>query len=447
MAASVKILILGCAKNRADAETVAGLLEKEGYGIVDSDGPADVALLFTCAFVRDAEEESAETLVELQEHKYGGEVKALVVAGCMPERHRGETDIGEALPGVDAWVSATDYRKLPRIIENALQHKRRFTLPPRKGFLPRKEPRRSLGDEPFSYVKISEGCKNRCAYCTIPAIKGDFRSRPTSHIIAEATEMVEMGAKEIVLVGQDTAMYGIDRYGKQKLAHLLKKTANALPDTWIRVMYSHPAHLKEDVLETIASFPNICPYVDIPVQHAADSVLKRMGRPGSRVELENTINTIRRIIPGAVIRTTVMVGFPGETESEFEQLADFVRTRRLERLGAFAYSREENTPAYNMPGQVPERIKAERLDIIMRLQQEISWEINRDWVGKRVEALVDGPSEEAEGRIAARSVFHAPEVDGEIYLPDNYFEPGERLTVEITDAFVYDLEAVPLTGC
>jgi len=426
MAEIVKIVILGCAKNRADAETAAGLLEKEGYRIADSDDPADVALLFTCAFVRDAQEESVETILELQERKHKGDIKALVVTGCMPERHRAETDIGEVLPGVDAWVSAADYRKLPRIIRRALRGERKFDLPSRKGFLPRREPRRRLGREPFSYVKISEGCDNRCAYCTIPDIKGRFRSRPMSQVVDEAAEMASHGAREIVLVGQDTALYGADRYGKPRLAQLLEKTAKELPDTWIRVMYSHPAHLGEEVLDTVASFPNICPYLDIPVQHAADSILKRMGRPGSRARIENMISTIRRIVPQVVIRTTVMVGFPGETEEEFNRLVDFVRSQRLERLGAFAYSREENTPAFHMPGQVPESLKQERLDIIMRLQQEISWEIHQDWIGRTLEALVDGPSRQMEGRTAARSMFHAPEVDGEIYLSGDDYKPGDR---------------------
>ncbi len=445
MAKRIKFVILGCPKNRADAEAVAGILKDAGFDIVGWDEEADAAILFTCSFVRDAEEETMNTIVELGKLKRAGKLRALLVVGCMPQRHRGEKGIADDLPEVDAWVGAADYPKLPKIIERAFGDKRHFRVPQKAGFLPGRGPRLRLGTEPYSYLKISEGCENRCAYCTIPGIKGDFRSRPMGQLLDEAEKLVDAGAKEIVLVGQDTALYGIDRYGHKRLGKLLRKMAERTPEAWVRVMYCHPAHLEDDVVETIAEFSNICPYLDIPIQHAANSVLRRMGRQGSGTEIEKLIRRIREKVPEIILRTTVMVGFPGETQAEFRELVDFVKSIRFERLGAFAYSREEGTPAYNMRGQVSERVKLDRLDIVMRMQQEISWEIHQDWEGKEMEVLVDGVSEDRPGRLTARSMAYAPEVDGEVYIPaDQGFQPGDVIEVRITDALPYELEGEPL---
>ena len=440
----VKMVVLGCPKNRADSEAVAGILRDAGHNIVGFDEEADAVLVFTCAFVRDAEEESMSSIADMEELKRKNKIKALVVVGCLPERHRGETGISAVLPEVDAWVGAADFPKMPQILKEALGGKRRFKLSKSAGFLPGQKPRLRLGIEPFSYLKISEGCLNRCAYCTIPNIKGDFRSRPISQLIAEAEMLVEAGAKEIVLVGQDTALYGIDRYGRSRLSDLLTKLAWRLPQTWLRVMYCHPAHLNDLVFKTIAEFPNICPYIDVPIQHISNSMLRRMGRHVSRKTIERIIENARKNIPGLVLRTTVMVGFPHESESEFKELLDFIKTIRFERLGAFAYSQEEGTRAFRMPGQINERVKLERLDIVMRTQQQISWEISQDLVGKEIDVLIDGPAEDWSGWTAARSMEYAPEVDGAIYIPDRGFKPGDRITARITDALVYDLEAEPL---
>jgi len=440
------MMVLGCPKNRADSEAVAGLLKGAGYDVVGWEKEADAAILFTCAFVRDAEEESIGAIVELEEQKRKGTIRALLVVGCMPERHRAESGVSGDLPDVDAWVGAADYRKMPQILKNALVGKRHFFKSQRAGFLPERAKRFRLGHEPFSYLKISEGCRNRCAYCTIPYIKGGFRSRPLGRLVEEAENLVEAGAKEIVIVGQDTALYGIDRYGQPKLADLLKKFALRLPKTWLRVMYCHPAHLNDLVLETIAEFPNICPYLDMPIQHVSDSILRRMGRRVSRKTIERTIETARKKVPGITLRTTVMVGFPGETDSQFNEILDFIKTIRFERLGAFAYSREEGTRAFNMPGRIPEKIKLDRLDVLMRTQQEISWDINRDLVGSEMTALVDGPAEDSPESVAARSMAHAPEVDGCIYIKNRGSKPGDFIKVRITDALVYDLEAEPISG-
>jgi len=363
----------------------------------------------------------------------------------MPQRHRGEKGITHDLPEVDAWVGAADFKKLPKILDRVSSGKRHFNVPKRAGFLSGRDPRLMLGTEPYSYLKISEGCRNRCKYCTIPSIKGNFRSRPMGQVLDEAEKLVEAGAREIVLVGQDTALYGIDRYGRSRLGKLLRKMAERAHEAWIRVMYCHPAHLEDDVIETIAAFANICPYLDIPIQHAADSVLRRMGRESRRADIERLIERIREKVPGIVLRTTVMVGFPGESETEFHELVDFIKKVRFERLGAFAYSREEGAPAYRMRGQISDRVKLDRLDIVMRLQQEICLEIHQDLEGKKIEVMVDGPALDKPGRLSARSMAHAPEVDGEIFIPDQGYRAGDKLKVIITNALPYDLEAEPVS--
>lgn len=437
----VKFIVLGCPKNRADSEIVAGILGEGGYKVVSFDEKADAALLFTCAFVGDAEEESIGSIVELEHIRKQGDIGAVVVLGCMPERHSSEKGLDADLPNVDAWVGAADYRKLPKILDRIFEGKRRFTPPAKKGFLPARDPRKRLGDEPFSYLKISEGCRNRCSYCTIPSIKGDFRSRTISQIVFEAESLAEDGAREIILVGQDTALYGADRYGRRRLAGLMKNIAERLPDVWLRVMYCHPAHLDEAVLETMARFPNICKYIDLPIQHASDPILKKMRRKITKAKIEKIVRRIREIVPDVTIRTTVIVGFPGETKKDFAALMNFIETMRFERLGAFAYSPEEGTPAYRMPGQIPERIKMDRLDAVMQLQQEISFDLLQYWKGKELSVMVDHASEDRPGWVAARSMAFAPEIDGAIYIRDNGLKAGDRVWVKITDALPYDLEA------
>lgn len=437
---SVKLVILGCPKNKADAEDIAGILKENGFLVTEDDIPTDVVILLTCSFVRDAEEEAVDFIQSLIEEKKRGKFNALIVAGCFPQRHRNE-NLREALPEVDAWLGAHNYKQVPDIVKKVIDGYPFDILPSQAGYLPGKVKRKKLGTEPFAYVKISEGCKNRCAYCTIPLIRGDFRSRRMNDIVDECAKLVEeQGVKEIVLVGQDTALYGTDLYGESKLALLLKKTAKRIGKAWLRVMYSHPAHLEFPVLDAIAEHSNICRYLDIPIQHASTTVLKRMGRHCCRSSLEKLIISIRKHLPEAVLRTTVMVGFPGETQAEFQELLDFIKWARFERLGAFPYSREEGTRAYEMRPQVSAKVKERRLDAVMMLQQEISWEIQQEWVGRELDVLVDGQAPDREGWVVARSMFHAPEVDAGIYINNAQLKVGEMVKVKITDALAYDLE-------
>lgn len=439
----IKLVVLGCPKNRADAEAVAGFFHDAGFDVTEAEGRADAAVVLTCAFVRDAEEEAIEHIMSLIEERREGNIRALMVSGCLPQRHRGE-DFFKALPEVDAWVSASDYPRIGYIMKQALSGSHWRKVSAAAGYLPDRPRRVRLGLTPFAYVKISEGCRNRCAYCAIPSIRGDFRSRPMARVVDEAASLVEDGGvKEIVLVGQDTALYGADLYGEQRLATLIRRVAQRLPETWLRVMYAHPAHLTADVLDAIAEHENVCPYLDIPMQHASTSVLKRMGRPGSARELEKLIGLIRKKIPDVVLRTTVMVGFPGETDKEFKELTGFMERMRIERLGAFPYSREEGTRAHDMKGQVRADVKQRRLDIVMRLQQEISWDIQQDWVGREMIVLIDGPDPERPGWSLARSRYHAPEVDAGVNI-EKSLPPGSLLKVRIIDALPYDLEATPV---
>jgi ribosomal protein S12 methylthiotransferase len=440
----IRFVILGCPKNRADAESVAGILSEAGYFVAEDEKKANTAIVFTCAFLRDAEDESIEAITELEDLKRKGEIEHIIVVGCLPERHKDEKDIESSLPGVDAWIGASDYKKLPRILSLVHDGRRCFRAPDKLGYLAGKEKRLKLGTAPYAYLKISEGCRNRCAYCAIPSIKGALRSRPLGRLIREAESLVKAGVKELVVVGQDTTSYGLDRCGKPKLSELLRGIAAELPDTWIRVMYCHPAHLDVSVLETIAEFKNICPYIDMPVQHISDKMLRAMGRSGSGSKIKKVIENARETIPDLALRTTLMVGFPGETESDFRELLEFAQTVRFDRLGAFAYSGEEGTRAYNMPRQVSERIKQRRLDVIMRAQQEISLDKNQNMVGKTIEVIVDGVSFDRPDFMETRSRFHAPEIDGAIYVPKGKLKPGDLIKVKISDGFVYDLEGKPV---
>lgn len=436
----VRLVTLGCPKNRADAEDIAGILKNDGFSVTEDDVPTESVILLTCSFVRDAEEESVAFVQSLIDEKKSGKFKTLIVAGCFPQRHRDE-NLRDALSEVDAWLGAHDYDRVSSVVRGVGEGFHYDALSHQAGYLPGKIKRKKLGDEPFAYVKISEGCSNRCAYCTIPMIRGDFRSRRMSDIVDECAYLVEeQGVKELVLVGQDTAIYGSDLYGRSKLALLLKKTAKRIGKAWLRVMYSHPAHFQPDVLDAVAENSNICPYLDIPIQHAADSVLERMDRHYSRAELEELIIRIRNRLPHAVLRTTVMVGFPGETKAEFQELLKFIKWARFERLGAFPYSREEGTKAYSMRPQVSSGVKEKRLDEVMTLQQEISWEIQQERIGKELYVLVDGYANDREGWVFARSMFDAPEVDGGIYINNSRLKPGNIVKVKIVDALPYDLE-------
>ena len=423
---------LGCPKNFNDTQVAKGVLLKAGIGLADEPDDADVIIVNTCGFINDAKRESIERIFDFCEYKNEG--KKLVVSGCLSQRYA--SDLADEMPEVDCFLGVNDYERLPEILKN-LGKERICTGGRYEDILPRLE--RVLDDNPFSStLKIAEGCNNRCAYCVIPSIRGGFRSKKMEDVIAEANELAEAGCKELILIAQDVTNYGIDLYGKYKLADLLTELCKIDGIQWIRLMYCYEDRITDELIDVIAREPKICHYIDIPIQHASDAVLKGMRRRSTEESIKNTIKRLKDKVPDIHIRTTLIVGFPGESEEDYETLYDFVGEMKFARLGVFAYSQEEGTPAGEMENQIDEEIKQERLDAIMREQLEISLELNKEKIGSVLEVLVE--EEDEDGSYIGRSRFDAPEIDNSvIFTSDRKLKPGDIVNVEIKDAFDYDL--------
>lgn len=433
----VGMLSLGCARNLVDSEVMLGLLSKAGFELCDEIETSDVAIVNTCAFIREAKEESVDAILRVGELKKEGKVKAIVVAGCLPQRY-GKMLFDE-LREVDALVGCGDHPKIVDIIGRILKGARVSKIGLPRFIYDHSMPRSFITPPHFAYIKVAEGCPHRCTYCIIGKLRGEFRSRPIDSILEETRLLSERGVKEINLVSQDTTSYGMDLYGRPRLADLLEGIASLDSIRWIRVLYTHPAHLTDELIETVARHHNICKYIDLPLQHINDRILARMGRPVVKEDILNLIAKLRNSIPGLAIRTTFIVGFPGEIEDEFEELLEFMRDIRFERLGIFTYSREEGTPAYSFSDQIPAKVKQRRFDEAMRLQQDISNQINESILGKVVEALVDerGPNDPT--LFIARTESDAPEVDGQVFVRSKGAKVGDFLKVRITDTLEYDL--------
>ena len=363
---------LGCDKNLVDSEEMLGLLTRKGFEIVDDETLAEVIIINTCCFINDAKEESVNTILEMAEYKKAGSCKALIVTGCMAQRYKNE--ITEEVPEVDAVLGTTSYEDIYRAIQEAVDGKK-FQEFKSIDYLPESLGRRVLttGGH-FGYLKIAEGCDKHCTYCIIPKLRGKFRSVPMEHLLTQAREMAEEGVKELILVAQETTVYGTDIYEKKSLHVLLKELCKISGIRWIRVLYCYPEEIYDELIQTMKEEKKICHYLDLPIQHASDRILKRMGRRTTRAELVDIVNKLRGEIPDIVLRTTLITGFPGETEEDHEELMEFVDEMEFDRLGVFTYSPEEDTPAAGMPEQIPEEIKEERRDEIMELQQEISYD-------------------------------------------------------------------------
>lgn len=434
---TVKIISLGCSRNLVDSEVVAGSLKKEGYRVTEA-GSADLCIVNTCAFIEKAREEAVETILEAAELKKSGKVKILAVCGCLPQLYKKR--LVDELPEVDIVLGTSDFPKLGRIVKTFAKS-RGIAISPRPGYLYNEHSPRILSTPPhYAYIKIAEGCSNRCSYCIISRLRGPFRSRTIPSVIAEARHLSKGGAlKEVDLIGQDTTQFGIDRRGSRELALLLRRLA--LMDTsvaWIRLLYTHPAHYSEDLIDAIAGEPKVCKYIDLPFQHASDKILRLMNRRTTKADALRLIEKLRSRIPGLILRTSIIVGFPGETEKDFRELLAFVRASQFERLGAFIYSREEATPAARMRGQVSGKVKEERLDELMKVQQAISLEKNRRLIGKTVKVLIDEKGDDA-GVYNGRTQGDAPEVDGCVYVTGKTLKAGMFCDVKITDAMEYDL--------
>lgn len=438
----MKILFisLGCDKNLADSEEMLGLLTAGGHEITDDETQADAIVINTCCFIKDAKEESVETILEMAEYKKTGSCHALIVTGCMAQRYQKE--IIEEVPEVDAVLGTTSYGDIVKALEEAVagNHFEEFRD---IDYLPDTGSKRVLttGGH-FGYLKIAEGCDKHCTYCIIPKLRGKFRSVPMERLIAQAEDMAEQGVKELILVAQETTVYGKDLYGKKSLHILLKKLCEIRGIRWIRILYCYPEEIYDELIETIRDEKKICHYLDIPIQHASDRILKRMGHRTSKQELIDIVGKLRKEIPDIVLRTTLITGFPGETEEDHEELKEFVDEMEFDRLGVFTYSPEENTPAAEMADQVPEEVKEERRDELMELQQEISYDRGQDRIGQELLVMIEGKVAD-ESAYIGRTYGDAPKVDGYIFVQTGeLLMTGDFAKVRVTGALEYDLIGV-----
>lgn len=431
MAYKVGIISLGCAKNRVDAEMLLYRIRNAGYKLCEDVAMADVAIINTCGFIESAKQESIEEILELSELKKEGKIKAIIVTGCLAERYKEE--VMKEIPEADAVVGIGANDDIVKIIDEVLQGKKQQCFPD-KLLLPLEGGRIQSTPYYYAYLKIAEGCDNHCTYCAIPMIRGKFRSRKMEDIIAEAKHLAEKGVKELVVVAQDTSIYGKDIYGELMLAKLLKKLCEIDGIRWIRVLYCYPDKITDELLQVMAEEEKIVKYLDLPLQHCNGRVLKTMNRKGNKEELVELIAKIREKVPGIVLRTTFIAGFPTETEEEFAELENFAKEVRFERVGCFAYSQEENTPAAKLEPQIPEDVKERRAEIIMENQQEIMEEFCQKLDGKTIEVLVEGYDQYAEC-FFGRSAWDAPEVDGSVFftVTGRKPAPGEFVKVKIDD--------------
>ncbi|MEA2088125.1 MAG: 30S ribosomal protein S12 methylthiotransferase RimO [Candidatus Caldatribacteriota bacterium] len=438
----IGIKSLGCPKNFVDSEVICGKLIENGYQISKKIENSDIVIINTCSFIKDAVEESIEEILNLVKLKEEGKIKHIIVTGCLPQRYK-DDNLALELPEVDAFLGVGNLLDIDDVIKRVLAGEQVYKVCPEPKYLyNHNTPRTILTPQHYAYIKISEGCQNNCSYCLIPKLRGNYRSRKMEDIIEEVKLLSEkQNLSEIILIGQDTTLYGIDLYGEYKLAELLKKLSllelNNL--RWIRLLYAHPAHFNDELIEVIANFPKICSYLDLPLQHISDRILRRMNRPVKKNYVISLINKLRNRIPNLTLRTTFMVGFPGETDKEFEELLNFVKEFRFERLGSFIFSREEGTPAYDFPQQIPVRIKKERLKELMLAQQSISKEINSSYVGEEMEVLID-EIQSGKPKIAiGRTKGDAPEIDGKIIIKGNKAQVGKFIKVKVIEALEYDL--------
>lgn len=423
---------LGCPKNFNDTQTAKGFLEGAGYETVQDPENADAIIINTCGFINDAKKESIERIFDYCAYKEAG--KKIIVSGCLSQRYGNE--LFEEMPEVDCFLGVNEYERLPEILKT-LDSRSKHIRNSYADVLPRMC--RKLDDNCFSSaVKIAEGCNNRCAYCVIPSIRGGYRSKTIEDILEETKQLAAAGCKELILIAQDVTNYGVDLYGKYMLPELLKKLCRIDGIEWIRLMYCYEDRITDELIEVMAEEPKICKYIDIPIQHSSDDVLKAMLRRSTEDSIRNTIARLKARIPDIHIRTTLIVGFPGETDEDYEKLLEFVEEMRFARLGVFAYSQEENTVAGEMQDQIDEEIKEERLTGIMRAQLEISLESNKEKIGKTFKVLVEERDED--GSYIGRTEFDAPEIDNSVlFTSHRQLNPGDFVDVLIEDAFDYDL--------
>ncbi|RGF92321.1 30S ribosomal protein S12 methylthiotransferase RimO [Mediterraneibacter faecis] len=435
----MKILFisLGCDKNLVDTEVMLGMLASRGYEMTNDEQEADIIVINTCCFIHDAKEESIQNILEMAEYKKSGSAKALIVTGCMAERYRQE--ILDEIPEVDEVLGTTAYDRILDAVDAALagQHE---VMTADLDALPLPETKRlvTTGGH-FAYLKIAEGCDKHCTYCIIPKIRGNFRSVPMERLLKEAQDLAEQGVKELILVAQETTLYGKDLYGEKSLPKLLRELCKISGIRWIRILYCYPEEITDELIQVMKEEPKICHYLDLPIQHANDTILKRMGRRTSKQELIDIVQKLRKEIPDICLRTTLITGFPGETQEQHEEVMEFIDTLEFDRLGAFTYSPEEDTPAATFEDQIDEEVKEDRQADIMELQQEIAFDKAEDMIGREVLVMIEGKVAD-ENAYVGRTYRDAPNVDGLIFInTDVELISGDFAKVKVTGALDYDL--------
>ncbi len=423
---NIGVISLGCAKNQVDTQTMMGYLKAAGHTFTAEPADADVLIVNTCGFITSAKEESIDAIFEMAQYKETGRCRLLVVTGCLSERYRKE--LTEEMPEVDLFLGVREYEKLPGLIAQKL------ALP----CSPVIVPERLLVTPPYrAYLRIGDGCNNRCSYCAIPLIRGDLCSVPAEKLIDEAKALADMGVTELSVIAQDTSGYGKDLYGEPRMIPLLKELNRIDGLRWIRLLYTYPDTVTPALLDTLAEGEKLVPYLDMPLQHCNDEILKRMHRRGSKAHIQSVLDHIRTHYPDFTLRTTMMVGFPGETDAQFEELMQFLRDYPFDRVGAFAFSPEEGTAAAEMPDQIDDAVKEARLDALMEQQQKISAELNERWVGRELDMLVE---ETGMDGTYGRTIREAPDADGTVCIAPSYrHEPGQYLKIRLTKADAYDM--------
>ena len=435
----MKILFisLGCDKNLVDSEVMLKLLEEKGYQFTDDETEADVIVINTCCFIGDAKEESVNTILEMAEYRKSGSCRALIVTGCLAQRYQKE--ILDEIEEVDAVLGTASYDAIAEAVEKAFGGQKELRFESIDRLVPDQGGRVLTTGGHYAYLKIAEGCDKRCTYCIIPKLRGHFRSVPEERLLAEAQRLADQGVKELILVAQETTVYGVDLYGEKRLPQLLTKLARIPGIRWIRVQYCYPEEITEELIQVIKNEPKVCHYLDLPIQHASDRILKRMGRRTTQADLRRIIGRLREEIPDICLRTTLISGFPGETEDDHEELMRFVDDCEFDRLGVFPYSAEEDTPAASMPDQIPEEVKEERRAELMELQQEIAFEKAEEMAGRELTVMIEGKVAD-ENAYVGRTYKDAPGVDGYLFLnTDETLMSGDFARVRVTGALEYDL--------
>jgi len=431
----VAIVTLGCEKNLVDSEIMSGLVEKDGYTLTDPE-EANIIIVNTCGFIDKSKEESVNTILDMADYKKSGQLQSLIVTGCLTQRYKEE--LIKEIPEIDGLVGTGEFNHITEVISRSLEGKKPIYIGNPIYTYEEMIPRKRSTPNHYAYVKIAEGCDNSCTFCVIPSLRGKFRSRSIPSIVREVKEMVSQGVKEISLIAQDTTFYGIDIYGKLMLPNLIDQLALIDGLEWIRLHYLYPGYMSDELIETFAKQPKLCKYLDMPLQHSEDHILKKMLRPGRQTDIRKLISKIRSKVPDIALRTSIIVGFPGETEEDFNHLLDFVREIGFDRLGVFTYSEEEGSPAARLPDQVPQAEKERRAELLMEVQREIANQKSASLIGKKLDVLIERYDQE-NNVFVGRTQYDAPEIDGEVFVSNTKGKIGDIVKVKITHALDFDL--------